>query len=272
VASLQRVQGMPAEFRAVTKSLSEQVSEHLLARIECGEYPPGSMIPSERELQRIYDVSRATIRQAVTYLVAGGHLRRERGRGTFVRSPSVDEPIEAVTSFAEEVRRQGKVHSGRILSCVSQVPPPHVRVRLRLSSDQFVTSMERLRFVDGEATCLARDYVPVHLAQGLSGESIEDGSLYRGLEKNFGMNLVCAGDEVEAIMPTPTESRLLDMKPASPVLFLRRVTFGTCPANRDVVVPVHYSEARYRADRFRYIARREGRRRDEALERRGGGL
>ncbi|MDH7602814.1 MAG: GntR family transcriptional regulator [Armatimonadota bacterium] len=45
---------------------------------------PGDLIPSERELVRIYDVSRVTVRRAIRDLVEEGFLRREGRRGTFV--------------------------------------------------------------------------------------------------------------------------------------------------------------------------------------------
>lgn len=49
-----------------------------------GEYSIGSMIPPESKLQEIYQVSRHTVRQALSLLIQQGYLKAEKGSGTFV--------------------------------------------------------------------------------------------------------------------------------------------------------------------------------------------
>jgi GntR family transcriptional regulator len=60
------------------------IADDIQARIEAGEYPPGSAIPSYRELSRIYTVSMATAQRAVRVLRERGVARGMRGRGVFV--------------------------------------------------------------------------------------------------------------------------------------------------------------------------------------------
>lgn len=242
-------------MRLESKPLTEQVYERLLADIESGEYLPDSKIPSEHELQRMYGVSRSTVREAVSQLVAAGLLRRYQGRGTFVQAPHILEPIGTITSFAEQVHSRGMAHEARVVRCEVIQPPRHVRLRLNLGSEQTTTYLERLRRADGVIVALSRDYVPASVAPGLSVESLVEQSLYRGLEQHYGIQLRSAEEEVEAIIPTRRAARLLEMPRGLPVLFLRRATFGTTPENRSLIFPVHYVETLYRADRFRYVAK-----------------
>ena len=60
------------------------VADDLLEKILKGEYPIGSMIPPESKLQEIYQVSRHTVRQALSLLIQQGYLKAEKGSGTFV--------------------------------------------------------------------------------------------------------------------------------------------------------------------------------------------
>ncbi len=64
-----------------------QVRDIIHGRIISGEYAPGSLIPSESELMNLFGVAKMTIRQALAELEHDGLLRREQGRGTFVKVP-----------------------------------------------------------------------------------------------------------------------------------------------------------------------------------------
>ncbi|BCL81712.1 GntR family transcriptional regulator [Ktedonobacteria bacterium brp13] len=61
-----------------------QLKEIMSEKISTGEWKPGGLIPSERELGEQYGISRMTARQAITELVNEGLLFREQGKGTFV--------------------------------------------------------------------------------------------------------------------------------------------------------------------------------------------
>src|ERR671910_1752956 len=64
----------------------EETVERLGTAIRLGLLPPGTRLPSERELAEELRISRSTLRQALTTLVQSGHLVALRGRsgGTFV--------------------------------------------------------------------------------------------------------------------------------------------------------------------------------------------
>ena len=56
----------------------------LLNKIESGQWEPGALIPTEREMVKEYGVSTGTVKKAVLNLVQDGFLYRIQGRGTFV--------------------------------------------------------------------------------------------------------------------------------------------------------------------------------------------
>jgi DNA-binding LacI/PurR family transcriptional regulator len=65
--------------------MQTQVENFILAKIESGEWPVGSKIPSERDLSIKFEVSRTTVRNAVQALTTRGMFDRKIGQGTFVR-------------------------------------------------------------------------------------------------------------------------------------------------------------------------------------------
>lgn len=66
-------------------SPTQQVREQLLAAIERGDFPPGTMLPSERALCATFGVSRVSVREAIAGLDAMGLITVQQGRGAFVR-------------------------------------------------------------------------------------------------------------------------------------------------------------------------------------------
>jgi len=65
-------------------SLAERVHVQLRTDIQAGVYKPGQKLPSERELERKYRVSRVTVNRAMAMLNAQGIVERKHGVGTFV--------------------------------------------------------------------------------------------------------------------------------------------------------------------------------------------
>ena len=65
--------------------LSEQTADRLYEMIvENRVYVPGSKLPNENELSEELKVSRTTLREAISFLVAQGVLEIRRGKGTYV--------------------------------------------------------------------------------------------------------------------------------------------------------------------------------------------
>ncbi|BAS09052.1 HTH-type transcriptional repressor YvoA [Arthrobacter sp. Hiyo4] len=77
--------------------------------------PPGSALPSERDLALRFGLARMTVRQAIDALVGEEVLERVVGLGTFVRKPKLDLQVK-LTSYSEEMQRRGMVPAAKVLS------------------------------------------------------------------------------------------------------------------------------------------------------------
>ena len=69
--------------RAAPVPLYHQLAEYLRQQIEQGPWQPGDFFTTEEELQKTFQVSRATVRRALQQLMAEGLLERITG-GTFI--------------------------------------------------------------------------------------------------------------------------------------------------------------------------------------------
>ena len=96
--------------------LYEQLKLAIKKGIKSGEYPPGSRMPSEAEMEKLYDVSRITVRRAVKELCEEEILARKQGRGTFVLNSagvSYNRLDRNVGGFHDSLARDGKPETCR---------------------------------------------------------------------------------------------------------------------------------------------------------------
>ena len=87
--------------------LSERTADRLYEMIvEEKRYEPGSKLPNENELSDALRVSRTTLREAISFLVAQGVLEIRRGKGTFVADslPAGTMDLTALAGVRSRVR------------------------------------------------------------------------------------------------------------------------------------------------------------------------
>jgi len=85
------------------KRISDQIFDQLQELISRGELKPGEQVMPERELSEAMNVSRTSVRNAISKLVALGFLEHRQGQGTFVRVPSSGEnnPLASAMNIHE---------------------------------------------------------------------------------------------------------------------------------------------------------------------------
>ncbi|MCF6092848.1 FadR family transcriptional regulator [Microaerobacter geothermalis] len=78
---------MELEFQAITpRKISDEVYNQLKTMILNGKFPPGSKLPSTRELCELFNVGRSAIRDALSSLKGMGLISIKQGEGIFVNS------------------------------------------------------------------------------------------------------------------------------------------------------------------------------------------
>jgi GntR family transcriptional regulator len=223
-----------------------QLKEILRERIRQGEWKPGDLIPSERELSETYSISRMTARQAITDLVNEGVFYREQGKGTFVAQNRITQQLLHLTGFTEDIRARGQRPSTKVLSAAMLPADELVAEQLRIEPGTLVFSLRRLRLADDEPLAIEDSALNFKGCEGLLDEDLEHNSLYRLLEEKYGMPLMEAEQEIEAGLATSETAEILQIAVGSPVLFTRRTTFTD--RNR----PIEYARSVYRGTKYTF--------------------
>jgi len=227
-----------------------QLASILRQQIDNGEWQPRQPIPSERQLEVLYNVSRTTIREAIDYLTRQGYLYREHGRGTFVSPPKLQKALMELTSFSEDLVKRG-IRPGQIIRDISTVvPPASILQRLELAPGTPMLRLERIRLGNDVPIGLQTSYLVLEPGQGITRAEMEEaGSLYKLLQEKFHIIPSEADETLEVTVATKEEAELLQIEEGAPLLLSERVLFAQ---NRH---PVEYVKILYRGDRYRYYVR-----------------
>ncbi|QXJ20159.1 GntR family transcriptional regulator [Actinomadura graeca] len=219
-----------------------QLRAVLLDLIEQDGLPVDAPVPSERELCRMYGVSRMTVRQAVDQLVAEDRLRRIPGKGTFVARPKVQMPKELV-SFTEDMRARGLRPGSVDLATRTVEADPRLARLLDAEPGVAVHVLERLRLADGEPMAVERSHILASAAPGLFARRPPGTPLFETLEHAYGIVMDAGEQTIEAGPADADDARLLEIPSGGTVFLLRQRTFsrGLC---------VEVALATYRADRY----------------------
>ncbi|MDW4539263.1 GntR family transcriptional regulator [Bacillus cereus] len=223
-----------------------QIQEWAKQLIEDGEWKPGDKIPSENELCDKFEVSRMTIRQAINNLVEQGYLYRKRGIGTFVQLPKVEQKLQGMTGFTEDMISRGMNPSSQLLSFRLVPATAKIADRLRIQEGESVYEVRRIRLADDEPIAFETTYLSPALVKDINEEILQQ-SLYEHLEKKLGFKLVSATQSIEASVATENEAEHLHIPKKAPVLVMRQWSYS------EGEIPLEYVKCIYRGDRYKFI-------------------
>ena len=120
--------------------LSEQTADRLFEMIvEKHRYEPGSKLPNENELSAMLEVSRTTLREAISFLAAQGVLEIRRGRGTFVCETLPDNAMD-LTSLAA---LHSRVRARDLFEMRLIFEPPTVALACQRGTDEELRQIEK---------------------------------------------------------------------------------------------------------------------------------
>jgi GntR family transcriptional regulator len=223
----------------------------LREKIDAGEWQPHEAIPSERQMEALYGVSRTTVRQAVGLLIRQGLIYQLHGKGTYVSPRKLQKGLVELTSFSEDMQQRGLKPGQRILELAVVDAPEKVRQHLELPPEvTTVTMLERVRTGDGQPIGLQTSYLNLPPGAELTRAELQErGSLYAILQEKHHINLVAADETLEVTVATPREALLLEVPAGSPLLLSERVLWTN---ERQAI---EFVKILYRGDRYRYAVR-----------------
>jgi DNA-binding GntR family transcriptional regulator len=203
------------------------LAQNLIGKIDSGVYPPGALLPTERELGEQFDVSRITVRGALRELETKGLVSRRAGIGTLVEAPREQHAFTHHGASVDEVLLFTRGVPVRVLGREEIIARGDLAARLNLPEGQRFVRIEAVRQKRGMPPLVySNHYVPALLASGneqLEGLQL---SIAQWIADSHGDQVTTIKQQFSAVTLRKAEAGHLQVKPGSPSLQSTRWYFG----------------------------------------------
>ena len=198
-----------------------RIHSSLRERITSGQWPPGSPLPSQRELADQFGVSIMTLRQALQLLTDEGLIETRHGSGTFAAARYAYD-LGYLRSFASDLAAQGAKITTELLAAEAVTPPADVGARLGTPGE--VLRLRRLRLSGGRPLIVQTSYLPAPLAPVIESENLGHRGLYTILAEH-GLTITRAHETISPTTLSRHDARDLARPHGSPALLSHRISF-----------------------------------------------
>ncbi len=220
--------------------------------IDNGEFDEDDRIWSEREIREKFDVSRNTAQSAIDELEKSGLVVRIQGKGTYINKNLFNFGLENLVGFSESILMKGETPSSKVLSFQKEIPSQNVAQKLKMTPENCIYKLDRLRFANDVRMMHEVSYLPCSLFPDLEKHDFSRESLYAVIEKDYSMQISWQNQIIRPIISTKKEVDLLGGIIGSPLIVTECVTY------LEDNVPVEVTRLLYRSDLYELsaIARR----------------
>lgn len=158
---------MLENFQKLNMPRYERVRWQIQVLLTENEWDKDTPLPAESELADRYQVSVGTVRKAVEKLVEDGVLFKQQGRGTFLKQPNFEASLSRFFKFRD--KETGYVTPTGLVKKITSVPSVDIiNKKLKLSKNDSLIYIERVRMVDGKVILSEKIWLPQSLFKNLS--------------------------------------------------------------------------------------------------------
>ena len=233
--------------------LYAQLKEKIISDINNETLKYGDKIETEQEIMKKYNLSRITVRRAISELVAEGYLIKKQGKGTFVIKNKIERKIIntsdslKIMSFTKELKENNIKASSKIIELKIIPGIEEFNQKLGLTKNSKLIFMKRVRYANDSPMTIEENYFSYDKFKGLLEEKIE-GSLYELLEKKY--NVIptrSSRQEIEIVKSDEEQSKLLNIPTFEPLFYFSGVTYD------ENDIPIHIAKRYIIGSKYKFI-------------------
>jgi DNA-binding GntR family transcriptional regulator len=228
-----------------------QLKNLIIKKIESGEYQGESKIPSEQEFCEHYDISRPTVRQAISELTNNGYLYKEKGKGTFVAKSKSKVDIKNFTGFTDSILDSQNPGQHDILSLriIKQNEMPFLESAFGLQNSQQTTFAE-VKFVTADKNSVLSlnfSYIPLALFPEIIDDIKANKPSYDILRGKYPLLPVKTKSSLEIVYTDQSEAQYLQVQTGHPLIKIENLLYSKSGQAVEFII------AKYRADKCQLV-------------------
>ncbi len=234
------------KYEGLFKTLEKQILK--------GDYASGDYLPTESQLSKNYQVSRDTVRKALSLLAKANLIQKIHGSGSQVlKHEQINFPVSELTSYQELVDSLNMSSKTNVIAIDKLIVDEKIAKLTGFTINTIVWRVVRQRVVDDIASVLDIDYLVKSLVPEMTRE-IAEHSIYNYLEKKCHLKIAYAQKEITIDQITERDRLLLDLGAEHHIVSVKSKVF------LEDTRQFQFTESRHKLEKFRFVdfARRKG--------------
>ncbi len=222
-----------------------QLAKILEYKIRLAEFKQGDKLPTEVELAEKYQISRMTVRRAIAELVNKKLVTPQKGRGTFINKPNIDNIVFELEGFLEDLEKRGLQTIFKLIEAKAMRSNGEDRIskKLLLSKGERYLYTRSILYADEEP--LMYDVKYLHYYKQKPILEVSSPSLYHFIRDNTDKMPTKSDRVLKVALLTNEEALLLNVPPNTPAFLLEQLFFD------ENDLPIGLSKSLYRGDRYK---------------------
>jgi GntR family transcriptional regulator len=227
----------------------QQIKDWIQGNILAGTWPEHYQLQAEDDLAEALGINRGTLRNAIKSLINEGLLIRIHGKGTYVASKKVEQPLaESLMTFSEGLIRQNIAYTTTVRQ--QQIIPADqdLAALFKVNVGERLLCLQRVRYVENKPIIFFTNYIPIEYFPQIEQKDFANRRLFEVMEHDYGFKISWAQRYFEARIADAQVASALEIPEGSPVMFAKQITHSESD------VAIEASDMWLRGDSFRLSA------------------
>lgn len=225
-----------------------QLFKYFEKQIREGQLQPGDTLPTEMEIAERFGISRMTVRRAISELAAAGMVYTQKGKGTFVARPRLDNVVFNLNNFYNEIRQKGMVPHAELLEARIIKADEKLAKKLGIAVNTRCLYFRIVVTADGEPLAYESKYTVYTKQSPILESQLKDPCLSR-LAADHSNSIPTSSKKVLMVSKaTEEEAKVLCVSPGMPVFFMVQTIYD---ADSKIIA---WGKSIFRGDRYKLIS------------------
>lgn len=222
-----------------------QLFKYFEKQIRSGRLQPGDALPTEMEIAARYDISRMTVRRAISELTSAGMVYTQKGKGTFVARPRLDSVVFNLNNFFDEIKQKGMNPHAELLEARIIKADEKLAQRLGIEVNTRCLYFRIVITADGEPLAYETKYTIYSKQTPILESQLIDPLLSR-LAAAHSDSIPSSSKKVLMVSKaTEEEAEVLGVTPGLPVFFMSQTIYDADSKS------IAWGKTIYRGDRYK---------------------